>query len=661
MTERKEVISQRLKVIENQSNLLCEFLKTVILKAAPSLFQDFNNKDKILQRIQELQLSRNSVKERILKMTINISDQLQSDINSCDFFSICLDETTDIKSSARLAIFARFSNGNEMREELLKLANIPERIRGTDVCDIVVNELKKLNINLKKIISVTTGGVPNMTGVSIGFVKLFEKQVGHPIIGFHCIIANVMFQSRHNQATSLERFINCLNEIRLFLHDNKIEFKELYNTEWLAKLMFFTDLTLHLNTLNKKLQGRGKTIEVIFGLVKGFEIKIDMFVNDVKSGKFLYFPKVKKMLGEVDIFEQSNWDFTNEFLNIVGLIKIQFSQRFHDFKKIEKLIEIINYPDLFNVQDFNEYYLNWMELENLEMQLIDLQTNPIWTNKFVNMRKRIEELKRHRIHNEETDCGVDNIILEVWNNIPENFSSVKKLAISLLTIFSSTYACEKKIPFVIPGLQLECLRGQCYDGAASTRGAYNGVQSRIKEENPLALYVHCNAHILNLCLVDLSKQISHVRNVFGTLSTLHNFIKASSKRQAVFDNIRSKLNMKIGDGPSTLKSLNDTRWIFRIDALESLIFNYQVVIDSLENISENDSIHGSDANSLLKSMKTFEFLFCVHFFRDIMSTSNILSKYQQSSSIDYSSVQYMTKAAIQELSNMRCVDKFDML
>ncbi|XP_022161888.1 zinc finger MYM-type protein 1-like [Myzus persicae] len=166
------------------------------------------------------------------------------------------------------------------------------------------------------------------------------------------------------------------------------------------------------------------------------------------------------------------------------------------------------------------------------------------------------------------------------------------------------------------GLQLECLRGQCYDGAASMRGAYKGVQSRIKEENSLASYVHCNAHILNLCLVDLSKQISHVRNVFGTLSNLHNFIKASSKRQAVFDNMRSKLNMKMGDGPSTLKSLSDTRWSCRIDALESLIFNDQVVIDSLENISENDSIHGSD---------------------------------------------HMTKATIQELSNMRCEDRFDVI
>jgi len=83
-------------------------------------------------------------------------------------------------------------------------------------------------------------------------------------------------------------------------------------------------------------------------------------------------------------------------------------------------------------------------------------------------------------------------------------------------------------------IDLNNIRGQCYDGAASMRGSYSGVQSRIKDENPLALYVHCYAHILNLCLVDLAKSVSMVRNTFGTLSTLHNFIKASSKRYAIF-------------------------------------------------------------------------------------------------------------------------------
>jgi hypothetical protein len=36
-----------------------------------------------------------------------------------------------------------------------------------------------------------------------------------------------------------------------------------------------------------------------------------MFFNDAKSEKYLYFPKLEKILGEVDIFEQTNWNFTN--------------------------------------------------------------------------------------------------------------------------------------------------------------------------------------------------------------------------------------------------------------------------------------------------------------------------------------------------------------
>lgn len=130
--------------------------------------------------------------------------------------------------------------------------------------------------------------------------------------------------------------------------------------------------------------------------------------------------------------------------------------------------------------------------------------------------------------------------------------------------------------------------------------------------------------------------------MFGTLRILHNFISASSKRQAVFANIRLKLNIKNCDGPSTLKNLSDTRWSCRTDALESIIFNYQVVVNSLKVISEYDSVHGPDANSLLKSMKTFEFIFCIHFFKEILSVTNILSTYLQSSCVNYASVQTTT-------------------
>ncbi|XP_025208301.1 zinc finger MYM-type protein 1-like [Melanaphis sacchari] len=156
-----------------------------------------------------------------------------------------------------------------------------------------------------------------------------------------------------------------------------------------------------------------------------------------------------------------------------------------------------------------------------------------------------------------------------------------------------------KSTLVSHGLKIENLRGQCYDGAASMRGSYKGVQARIKEENHLAMYIHCNAHILNLCLIDLAKQVSYVRNVFGTLNTLHNFIGASSKRHAIFEKMYSVLNISTCEGPKTLKSLSDTRWSCRLDALKAVLFNFQTVVSTLEDISENDAVYGSDANALL--------------------------------------------------------------
>jgi hypothetical protein len=41
-------------------------------------------------------------------------------------------------------------------------------------------------------------------------------------------------------------------------------------------------------------------------------------------------------------------------------------------------------------------------------------------------------------------------------------------------------------------------RGQSYDNASNMTGKYSGVQARIKEENPVAEFVPCSAHSLNL-------------------------------------------------------------------------------------------------------------------------------------------------------------------
>ena len=67
------------------------------------------------------------------------------------------------------------------------------------------------------------------------------------------------------------------------------------------------------------------------------------------------------------------------------------------------------------------------------------------------------------------------------------------------------------------GLSLKQCVGQCYDGAAVMSGRCSGVQKKIKEEAPTAVYMHCYAHRLNLVLVDAVKHCSAAENFFCTL------------------------------------------------------------------------------------------------------------------------------------------------
>jgi hypothetical protein len=88
------------------------------------LFEDFPNKQQIVNRIKEMPASRNTVKDRIIRMSEDVSEQMKADLDNAQMFSIFLDESTDVTLQARLAVFVRFPCGNVMREELVKLLRL---------------------------------------------------------------------------------------------------------------------------------------------------------------------------------------------------------------------------------------------------------------------------------------------------------------------------------------------------------------------------------------------------------------------------------------------------------------------------------------------------------------------------------------------------------
>ena len=72
-------------------------------------------------------------------------------------------------------------------------------------------------------------------------------------------------------------------------------------------------------------------------------------------------------------------------------------------------------------------------------------------------------------------------------------------------------------------------RGQGYDGASSMSLATRGTQAFIRQRSPKAVYMHCNAHCLNLAIVH-SCDIPMIRNMIGTLNEICFFFSSSHQK-----------------------------------------------------------------------------------------------------------------------------------
>lgn len=116
-------------------------------------------------------------------------------------------------------------------------------------------------------------------------------------------------------------------------------------------------------------------------------------------------------------------------------------------------------------------------------------------------------------------------------------------------------------------LNIRYLRGQSYDNAKNMSGIYSGVQARIKQVSPLADFVPCSAHSLNLvgsCAANCCKEAN---DFFLFIQNIYVFFSLSTNRW-------HKLSQY---STSTVKSLSDTRWSAREDACHSLKKNWSCI------------------------------------------------------------------------------------
>jgi len=85
-------------------------------------------------------------------------------------------------------------------------------------------------------------------------------------------------------------------------------------------------------------------------------------------------------------------------------------------------------------------------------------------------------------------------------------------------------------------IEVSKMHGQGYDGASNMSSEAVAVQGRIKKEAPLATYVHCNGHCLNL-VISKSCSLPQVRNVLDRMQSCCRFFLNSPKQSGLLEAI----------------------------------------------------------------------------------------------------------------------------
>uniref|UniRef100_A0A7N0TDB3 TTF-type domain-containing protein n=1 Tax=Kalanchoe fedtschenkoi TaxID=63787 RepID=A0A7N0TDB3_KALFE len=150
-------------------------------------------------------------------------------------------------------------------------------------------------------------------------------------------------------------------------------------------------------------------------------------------------------------------------------------------------------------------------------------------------------------------------------------------------------------------LNINDVRRHGYDNGSNMKGKHQGVQKRLLEVNPRALYMPCACHSLNLTLCDMAQSCVKAVSFFGVIQRIFILFSSSVKRwKILLDNVPN----------FTVKSLSNTRWESRIKSVKAIRFQapqLRIALSDLYDICD-DAKSKSEAESLVNMLENFEFL-----------------------------------------------------
>ena len=239
------------------------------------------------------------------------------------------------------------------------------------------------------------------------------------------------------------------------------------------------------------------------------------------------------------------------------------------------------------------------------------------------------------------DLQVNETFVGFYETPSTNSNTMFEIALDVLTRFQ---------------LNMSDCRGQCFDGAANMAGNVAGLQKKIIEIQPKALFVHCMNHSLSLAFQDAMSYIPQCRDAMNLVREIVNFIRDSPKRLAWFSSFQE------GDTVTTLRPLCPTRWTMRISSVKSVLDNYAELLLFFQDISDTERGEvGYKTSGYIKQLQSFSMFFSLKLLYAVFSRSETLAHSLQSPKLSLSKADNMVKALSSAWNSIRSDEGFTTL